>query len=263
MGICTKRSCTLALATACLQDLTPNQLIIIGPENFPTWGRAIFALCLQISGLCQALNDILDSMSSKGIAIPVWVKSSRPGGGWYLSELLHRLQNWHSVQFAAANACHVVLLEPIFYHTFVWCKFWATALVQVPSSGCSWVRRLNASLGKPCAVRVDWKLKLLTYSSGGHLWFGILYGFLFLYRRSSHHPYLGHPSVASRTVGCQPALTNNGFESGFHICNAAYHFNCNLQGTTISTQREAYLLIYGAVHTCGIMPLNKSSKHVQ
>ena len=95
MGICTKRSCTLALATACLQDLTPNQLIIIGPENFPTWGRAIFALW-QISGLCQALNDILDSMSSKGIAIPVWVKSSRPGGGWYLSELLQRLQNWQN-----------------------------------------------------------------------------------------------------------------------------------------------------------------------
>ncbi len=26
----------------------------------------------QIAGLCQALNDILDSMSSKGMAIPVW-----------------------------------------------------------------------------------------------------------------------------------------------------------------------------------------------
>ena len=97
MGICTKRSCTLALASVKLGSRTWHQPInYYCPENFPTWRRAIFALCLQISGLCQALNDILDSMSSKGIAIPVWVKSSRPGGGWYLSELLQRLQNWQT-----------------------------------------------------------------------------------------------------------------------------------------------------------------------
>ena len=68
--------------------------------------------------------------------------------------------------------------------------------------------------------------------------------------------------VCCFAYGGMPALTNNGFESGFHICNAAYHFNCNLQGTTISTQREAYFLIYGAVHTCGIMPLNKNAVNI-
>jgi len=145
MGICTKRSCTLALATACLQDLTPNQLIIIGPENFPTWGRAIFALCLQISGLCQALNDILDSMSSKGIAIPVWVKSSRPGGGWYLSELLQRLQNWQNcfigsridifVQFAAAANDRHVHLEPIFTIQSSGAKSGVPCLFKFPGLG--------------------------------------------------------------------------------------------------------------------------------
>ena len=36
----------------------------------------MLAWYLQIAGLCQALNDILDSMSSKGIAIPVWTNIS-------------------------------------------------------------------------------------------------------------------------------------------------------------------------------------------
>lgn len=27
---------------------------------------------LQIVGLCQALNDVLDSMAKKGLSIPVW-----------------------------------------------------------------------------------------------------------------------------------------------------------------------------------------------
>lgn len=30
-------------------------------------------LVLQIVGLCQALNDVLDSMAKKGIPVPVWL----------------------------------------------------------------------------------------------------------------------------------------------------------------------------------------------
>ena len=29
-------------------------------------------MILQIFGVCQALNDILDSMAKKGMAVPVW-----------------------------------------------------------------------------------------------------------------------------------------------------------------------------------------------
>lgn len=38
-----------------------NNLYLTGPDK------------LQIAGLCQALNDILDCMTSKGVAIPVWI----------------------------------------------------------------------------------------------------------------------------------------------------------------------------------------------
>jgi len=139
MGICTKQSCTLALASVKLGSRTWHQPInYYCPDNFPTWRRAIFALCLQISGLCQALNDILDSMSSKGIAIPVWVKSSRPGGGWYLSELLQRLQNWQNCFIGSRiDILYSLLLQML----AMWC-FWNQSFTIHSSGANSGVPRL-------------------------------------------------------------------------------------------------------------------------
>uniref|UniRef100_A0A0D3FF05 COP9 signalosome complex subunit 4 n=1 Tax=Oryza barthii TaxID=65489 RepID=A0A0D3FF05_9ORYZ len=69
----------------------------------------------QIAGLCQALNDILDSMSSKGMAIPVILRSSPDRSGFSVSDCLvgtvrqtiaraGRLQTWSRA---------LILLEPL------------------------------------------------------------------------------------------------------------------------------------------------------
>lgn len=39
---------------------------------------------VQISGLCQALNNILDGMAKKGLHVPVWLIPSSETDSWWL-----------------------------------------------------------------------------------------------------------------------------------------------------------------------------------
>lgn len=87
-------------------------------ESYPA-RLTTFALYSQISGLCQALNDILDNMSSKGIAIPVWVVYS--SFCWMV--LVRTALTPPELAFCTVCCCKCLPCPfgTNFYHTIVWC----------------------------------------------------------------------------------------------------------------------------------------------
>ena len=150
MGICTKQSCTLALASVKLGSRTWHQ-----PINY-YWSWELSYLrpgyfCFMLADFWavpsserhpwqhvkqrNSYSGVSQVFSSWRWMVLVRTASTAPE----LTGLLYRLQNWHFCTVCCCCKCSPCASGTNFYHTIVWRKIWGTVLVQVPWSGCSWV----------------------------------------------------------------------------------------------------------------------------
>lgn len=87
-------------------------------------------MILQIVGLCQALNDILDSMAKKGLPIPVW--SMRFGNLFRIKDLLmHRNNSAFCFVFNFVKITHFVIgiLHAVLWQQQAWGMFTFSVLI--------------------------------------------------------------------------------------------------------------------------------------